>query len=41
MAKGGDIIRLGGSLKTAFNRIEDGLPAGIKLVQLQDQPRAV
>ena len=41
MAKGGDIIRLGQSLKTAFNRIEDGLPAGIKLVQLQDQPRAV
>jgi len=41
MAKGGDIIRLGQSLKTSFNRIEDGLPAGIKLVQLQDQPRAV
>ncbi len=41
MAKGGDIIRLGQSLKTAFNRIEDGLPAGIKLVQIQDQPRAV
>ncbi|MBA3496896.1 MAG: efflux RND transporter permease subunit [Ramlibacter sp.] len=41
MAKGGDIIRLGQSLKTTFNRIEDGLPAGIKLVQIQDQPRAV
>jgi len=41
MAKGGDIIRLGQSLKTSFNRIEDSLPAGIKLVQLQDQPRAV
>jgi len=41
MAKGGDIIRMGESLKTTFNRIEDGLPAGIKLVQLQDQPRAV
>jgi multidrug efflux pump subunit AcrB len=41
MAKGGDIIRLGQSLKTSFNRIEDGLPAGIKLVQIQDQPRAV
>src|SRR4051812_7588586 len=41
MAKGGDIIRLGGSLKTAFSRIEDGLPAGIRLVQVQDQPRAV
>jgi multidrug efflux pump subunit AcrB len=41
MAKGGDIIRLGKSLKTTFGRIEDGLPAGIKLVQIQDQPRAV
>lgn len=41
MAKGGDIIGLGKSLKTAFNQIEDGLPAGIKLVQIQDQPRSV
>ena len=41
MAKGGDIIRLGQSLKSVFHRIEDGLPAGIKLVQIQDQPRAV
>jgi multidrug efflux pump len=41
MAKGGDIIQLGKSLKTTFHRIEDGLPAGIKLVQLQDQPKAV
>jgi multidrug efflux pump len=41
MAKGGDIIKLGQSLKTTFHRIEDGLPAGIKLVQIQDQPRAV
>ena len=41
MAKGGDIIELGKSLKTTFNRIEDGLPAGIKLVQIQDQPSAV
>jgi multidrug efflux pump len=41
MAKGGDIIRMGESLKTTFNRIEDGLPAGIKLVQIQDQPSAV
>jgi multidrug efflux pump len=41
MAKGGDIIRLGNSLKTQFNRIEDGLPHGIRLVQIQDQPRAV
>lgn len=41
MSKGGDIIRLGESLRTATNRIEDGLPAGVRLVQLQDQPRAV
>jgi multidrug efflux pump subunit AcrB len=41
MAKGGDIIRLGQSLRTSTNRIEDGLPAGIRLVQLQDQPKAV
>jgi multidrug efflux pump len=41
MAKGGDIIRLGASLKSVFNRIEDGLPAGVALVQIQDQPRAV
>src|SRR4051794_721817 len=41
MAKGGDIIELGQSLKSAFHRIEDGLPAGIRLVQIQDQPKAV
>lgn len=41
MAKGGDIIRLGKSLKAATSRIDDGLPAGIRLVQVQDQPRAV
>ncbi|MEO5672447.1 MAG: efflux RND transporter permease subunit [Ramlibacter sp.] len=41
MAKGGDIIQLGKSLQSVFHRIEDGLPAGIKLVQIQDQPRAV
>ncbi|MBG9387464.1 efflux RND transporter permease subunit [Caenimonas aquaedulcis] len=41
MAKGGDIIRLGHSLKASFNKIQDGLPAGVQLVQLQDQPRAV
>ncbi|RPE72641.1 multidrug efflux pump subunit AcrB [Tibeticola sediminis] len=41
MAKGGDIIRLGKALKAAAARIEQGLPAGVKLVQIQDQPRAV
>jgi multidrug efflux pump len=41
MAKGGDIIRLGHSLKAATGRIDDNLPAGIRLVQLQDQPKSV
>jgi len=41
MAKGGDIIALGKALKTAFVDIEKSLPAGIKLVQVQDQPKAV
>ena len=41
MTKGGDIIALGKSLHTAFDGIEKALPAGIKLVQLQDQPKAV
>jgi multidrug efflux pump subunit AcrB len=41
MAKGGDIIRLGGELKSATQRIDDNLPAGIRLVQVQDQPKAV
>jgi multidrug efflux pump len=41
MAKGGDIIRLGQALKAVSHRIDDKLPAGIKLVQIQDQPRAV
>jgi multidrug efflux pump len=41
MAKGGDIIALGKALKTATQRIDAQLPAGLKLVQLQDQPKAV
>jgi multidrug efflux pump len=41
MAKGGDIIRLGGALKGATHHIDDALPAGIRLVQIQDQPKAV
>ncbi|WP_395685899.1 efflux RND transporter permease subunit [Caenimonas koreensis] len=41
MGKGGDIIALGKALKATSLRIEAGLPAGIKLVQLQDQPKAV
>ena len=41
MTKGGDIIALGKALHVAFDGIEKSLPAGIKLVQLQDQPKAV
>jgi multidrug efflux pump len=41
MAKGGDIIALGKALKKATNGIDATLPAGIRLVNLQDQPKAV
>jgi multidrug efflux pump len=41
MAKGGDIIVLGKSLQVATARIEKTLPAGVSLVQVQDQPNAV
>ncbi len=41
MAKGGDIIALGQSLQQVTDRLRKTLPAGIELVQLQDQPRAV
>jgi multidrug efflux pump subunit AcrB len=41
MAKGGDIIALGQSLKLAAAQIEATLPAGLSLRQVQDQPRAV
>jgi len=41
LIKGGDIIRLGESLKRATAQIEKNLPAGVKLVQVQDQPKAV
>ena len=41
MAKGGDIIALGKALKTATVGIEKILPAGVNLVQLQDQPKSV
>jgi multidrug efflux pump len=41
MAKGGDIIALGKALRTATDAIEKKLPVGIKLAQIQDQPRAV
>jgi len=41
MSKGGDIIALGKSLEIAAQQIEQGLPAGVRLVSMQDQPKAV
>ncbi len=41
MAKGGDIIRLGHALEAATGRIAKTLPAGVRLVNVQDQPKAV
>jgi multidrug efflux pump len=41
MAKGGDIIAMGRALKAATGRISATLPAGIQLVEVQDQPTAV
>lgn len=41
MAKGGDIIALGKALKATAVTIEQRLPAGVKLAQVQDQPVAV
>ncbi len=41
MAKGGDIIALGTALELTFKRISQSLPAGISLVKVQDQPKAV
>ncbi|MEI8170452.1 MAG: efflux RND transporter permease subunit [Rhodoferax sp.] len=41
MAKGGDIIALGKALETATQAIEKTLPAGVKLVKIQDQPKTV
>ncbi len=41
MAKGGDIIRLGQAMDAMAVQIGKSLPAGIKLVQVQDQPKTV
>ncbi len=41
MAKGGDIIRLGEALHATTARIGQGLPVGVQLVNVQDQPSAV
>ncbi|MET1115497.1 MAG: efflux RND transporter permease subunit [Comamonas sp.] len=41
MTKGGDIVRLGKALHAASARLAGELPAGMQLVNVQDQPRAV
>ncbi|MDB5786933.1 efflux RND transporter permease subunit, partial [Caballeronia mineralivorans] len=41
MAKGGDIIALGKALRAATVTIDQRLPIGVKLVQVQDQPVSV
>jgi multidrug efflux pump len=41
MAKGGDIIALGRTLRTRVDEIRAELPAGIALHQIQDQPQTV
>ncbi|MCT9809671.1 efflux RND transporter permease subunit [Acidovorax sp. Be4] len=41
MTKGGDIIRLGKALKTTSDSLTTQLPAGMQLVNVQDQPKAV
>lgn len=41
MSKGGDIIALGKALQTATEKINTELPAGVSLVNVQDQPKAV
>jgi multidrug efflux pump subunit AcrB len=41
MAKGGDIVALGRSLDKLTARLRQTLPAGVQLVQLQDQPKMV
>jgi multidrug efflux pump len=41
MAKGGDIIALGEALRATTAQIDQRLPAGVKLAQVQDQPVSV
>ncbi len=41
MVKGGDITALGKSLNALSTSVSQSLPAGVKLVQIQDQPKAV
>ncbi len=41
MTKGGDVIRMGKALRATVADIQQSLPAGIKLSQIQDQPVSV
>ena len=41
MAKGGDIIAMGKALRKVSAGLQQSLPAGISLAQIQDQPEAV
>ena len=41
MAKGGDIIALGKTLRRVIADVQSSLPAGMALMQVQDQPSAV
>ncbi len=41
MTKGGDIIALGKALAQVTDHLDKTLPLGLKLVQVQDQPKAV
>ncbi len=41
MAKGGDIIEMGKQLRLATSQVQQDLPLGINLAQVQDQPTAV
>ncbi|MCF8159791.1 MAG: efflux RND transporter permease subunit [Polaromonas sp.] len=41
MTRGGDIIALGKALGTATRQIQETLPLGVTLGQIQDQPRSV
>ena len=41
MRRGGDIVALGKRLDTALIDIQNNLPAGVTLAQVQDQPRVV
>ena len=41
MTKGGDIIKLGKALEKLSAHVDRSLPAGVKLIHMQDQPKAV